>query len=140
MLVPRPTGQPACSRSVSDEPLGPLAVEALSAGDLVLVTVAGNLDGAITALVRDALDDAFDRGAFHVLIDATSIVRVDAVGLDVLADASCYARFMGGRLVMAHCQPRVVKELTAAGYGNLLDQGRDTPRSTSWWTHSPRIS
>lgn len=86
------------------------------------MTIVGNVAEESAGDLRDALDAAFDSGAREVIIDLSAVPVIEAPGVEVIAEASCYAHFMGGRLVVAGVPPGVVKNLlTAAEIRGLAD-------------------
>lgn len=77
----------------------------------VLVTVAGEIDIATAAQLRDRLAGPADSGQ-HVIVDLGGVGFIDAAGLRVLASAAAQAADRGGSLRLAAARPWVRRVLT----------------------------
>lgn len=97
-----------------------VGVEALQHRGAYLVQVAGELDLAAGAALREVLIGLGDAGATDVVVDLTNTSFVDSAGLGILLNGMKRLRLGGGLLRLAGCQRQVRDLLTLTSLDRVM--------------------
>jgi anti-sigma B factor antagonist len=92
----------------------------VTGGDVVRVTVAGELDAFTAPQLGAALKSAT---AGEVIVDLAGVTFLDSAGVHVLADAHRRVVTAGGRLRVLGCRRTVRRPLEISGLWALLGGG-----------------
>jgi anti-sigma B factor antagonist len=88
---------------------------------VVEVTPSGELDLAVAASLRDALEHALGSGAAAVRVDLSAVTFVDSTGLNVFVDAWRQARALDVSFVLTGPAANVRRVFDITNLGELLD-------------------
>lgn len=90
-----------------------------------LVTLDAHLDGRNVALVRTALNEAFESAVGDVVVDMGALQLIDATGLGMLTAAHLRAERGGHRLVLRNCSKELRRVLAVTRLNRVLNLERD---------------
>jgi anti-anti-sigma factor len=91
-----------------------------SGRDSAWIRVAGELDLATSAQLRDALHEA-ERRARRIVLDLRQLTFMDSSGVHVIVDANNRARRSGGRLVLTRGPDSVDRLFALTGTAAVVD-------------------
>jgi len=100
------------SAGVSTSPNVSVATE--ERGDVVVISVGGEVDAHTAPAVREAVDDRIRPGA-RVVVDLSDVTFLDSTGLGVLVTSLKRLREVDGSLDLVVASPRVLKVFTLTG-------------------------
>lgn len=98
-----------------------LTVHTEQYGDLVVVSVAGELDMATAPELQDRVADLLDRGRSQIVFDLCRLSFCDSTGLSVFIRAKNLCEQAGGRVCLAAAQRAVLRVLEVSGLVELLE-------------------
>lgn len=111
-------------------PVGPAAVPVLTLGNILLVTLQGDLqDGMAEQLQQDITERIAHSAADGLVIDVSGVDIVDSFLGRVIAEIAASARLMAARTVLCGMRPAVAITLvelglTLPGLETVLDAAR----------------
>lgn len=85
------------------------------AGDIPVVTVAGEVDLATSPLLRERLDAHLEAGRSSLILDLSGTTFLDSTGLGVLVNVLKRCRQAGGELHLVVVEPRILKLFAITG-------------------------
>ncbi|RJK98446.1 STAS domain-containing protein [Vallicoccus soli] len=106
-----------------------MTITADTTPDGPVLVLAGRLDVATVADVRDALQRAIESGEGPAVVDLAGVEVADATGLGVLVGAHRRAGRAGRTLVLRHVPPRLARLLTATRLHRILQVEDVLPES-----------
>jgi len=83
-------------------------------GDVVVISVGGEVDAHTAPAVREAVEDRIRPGV-RVVVDLTDVTFLDSTGLGVLVTSLKRLREVDGSLDLVVTSPRVLKVFTLTG-------------------------
>jgi anti-anti-sigma factor len=98
----------------------PFSVVVIDADDEVQLIVRGEVDIAVVAELRRALEDALEMPAPAVSVDLTDVRHLDSSALKVLVRANIRARVTGKELTVRATQGPVRRVLDLTGADRVL--------------------
>ena len=112
------------AKGFGDEGEKPLVVRGADLGDRQChLTVTGELDMDAAPLVRQAVEEAVDRGRNQILIDAAGVTFIDSSALVVILTARTDLAEGGGTLHLTAASSPVTRILEIAMLTDLLIDG-----------------
>lgn len=88
--------------------------------DARLLGCAGEIDVSNAAVLRDALNQAFDEGATSLEADLAEVSYIDSTGIGVLVGAAHRAKESGVSFTVSHPQRNVERVLSLLGVAGEL--------------------
>jgi anti-anti-sigma factor len=100
-----------------------MAVAERAAGDVVIVSVTGDLTGGSgnAALIRDAFRDLLQRGHRKLVLDLAGAASLDSTGLGEIVHAYASTRNRGGTLKLLRPGRRITELLRITKVDSVLD-------------------
>jgi anti-sigma B factor antagonist len=81
----------------------------------VVLMVEGEVDTFTSARLRDALNEALERGPTEIVLDLSNMELIDSTGLGVLVGALKKLRERDGVMVLRYPTPAVMRVLSIVG-------------------------
>src|ERR1044071_10347862 len=97
-----------------------LTVDTEQRGDVVVVSVGGELDMATAPQLQDQITDLLDRGLARLVFDLTDVSFCDSTGLSVFVRAKNSTDDAGGAVRLAAPQRGVRRILEVSGLVEVL--------------------
>jgi anti-sigma B factor antagonist len=97
-----------------------LTVQTEQRGDVVVVSVAGELDMATAPQLQDQITDLIDRGRCRIVFDLAGVSFCDSTGLSVFVRAKNGCDDVGGVVRLAAPQRGVLRILEVSGLVEVL--------------------
>jgi anti-sigma B factor antagonist len=97
-----------------------LTVQTEQRGEVVVVSVAGELDMATAPQLQDHITDLLDKGRSHIVFDLANVSFCDSTGLSVFVRAKNGADDVGGAVRLAAPQRGVLRILEVSGLVEVL--------------------
>ncbi|SNT44098.1 anti-anti-sigma factor [Asanoa hainanensis] len=97
-----------------------LTVDTEQRGDVVVVSVGGELDMATAPQLQDQITDLLDRGLSRLVFDLTDVSFCDSTGLSVFVRAKNSTDDAGGAVRLAAPQRGVRRILEVSGLVEVL--------------------
>jgi anti-sigma B factor antagonist len=97
-----------------------LTVQTEQRGEVVVVSVGGELDMATAPQLQDQITDLLDSGRARLVLDLTDLSFCDSTGLSVLVRAKNSCDEIGGSLRLAAPQRGVRRILEVSGLVEVL--------------------
>jgi len=92
-------------------------------GNVAVVEMSGLLTiNDRPGMLKEAITEAIQRGAVHVLLDMHGVQYIDSTRLGELISAHVTVSRQGGRLKLARTPHRVAELLTMAGLGDIFER------------------
>ncbi len=115
----------------SDRPQFSVGIEQLP-DERALLVVCGEVDIYTSPQLHEALDEAVDGGARHLLVDLSEVAFIDSTGLGVLIGATKQLQLRGGALVIVCPQEKIrrVFQITALDQILAMHASREEALST----------
>ena len=88
--------------------------------DVIVITLAGQLDIHTSPGFRDAMGKALRTGAERVMVDAQKVTFMDSSGLGVFVGGERQVRRGNGRLAIACDDPTVMRAFEISGLRRVL--------------------
>jgi anti-sigma B factor antagonist len=97
-----------------------LTVQTEQRGEVVVVSVAGELDMATAPQLQDHITDLLDKGRSHIVFDLANVSFCDSTGLSVFVRAKNGSDEAGGAVRLAAPQRGVLRILEVSGLVEVL--------------------
>ncbi|HEX7745822.1 MAG TPA: anti-sigma factor antagonist [Micromonosporaceae bacterium] len=97
-----------------------LTVQTEQRGDVVVVSIAGELDMATAPQLQDQITDLIDRGRCRIVFDLANLSFCDSTGLSVFVRAKNGCDDSGGVVRLAAPQRGVLRILEVSGLVEVL--------------------
>ena len=88
--------------------------------DVVVITLAGELDVHTSPRLRDTMGEVLRTGAERVMVDAHDVTFMDSSGLGVFVGGERRVRDGNGRLAIACRNPSVMRAFEISGLRQML--------------------
>jgi anti-sigma B factor antagonist len=105
----------------------PLKIGARTEVDAAVLSLAGEVDVANAAQVRDAALKLVEGGPKHLVVDLGGVEYMDSTGLGMLVGLRKRLNEQGGDVVIAAAQPRVAKLFVMTGLAQVFQIYEDVP-------------
>lgn len=85
-----------------------------------VVVIAGELDVATAAPLRNRLQELLEEGQSTIVVDLLDVTFLDSTAIGVLVGALKACRAVGGDLLLAVTEPRIAKVLEITGLDEVF--------------------
>jgi len=105
--------------------------ERRAAHDVYVLDLAGEVDIASSAKLREALGDVIERGHHDLVVNLERVRHIDSTGLGVLVRSLKNVRERGGNITLVCSDPQLRKLLELTGIAKLFEGTGKLPKATT---------
>lgn len=84
-----------------------------------VIRITGDLDHYSAPVFRSCVSDLISKGHKAIVVDMASVEFMDSGGMAGIVFAAKRLADLGGRLILANCNPRVNRKLEIGGLSNM---------------------
>ena len=101
-------------------------VRAISGTSAVVARCQGEIDAHTFEELEDALNEAIEAGALHIIVDLSGVSYISSAGMGILIASQGELEDRGGGFALVNPVPAVAQILSSAGLDDLFIIARST--------------